>query len=211
MTGGLTQLPICPFPPLPWWCAAVDGNVGLDGVENYPKRTFRNRYWIMQSTGPVHVTVPVERRGGRPRPQDQTMRILGEPNRKAWQALKSAYGRAPYFEEMSGELESIFLSGADGLGEWNRSTIAWAAGWLGLAVPLDVSPHEHVIQDHRQAMSTWTRATEEMGIRWSHVWQDRQQDIPYAQLGILDVLLHLGPEAATCIKPIPRNESRRLE
>lgn len=181
----------------------------LDGLEHYPKRTFRNRLYLMQSTGAVSVTVPVERRGGRPRPQDQTFRVLGEPGRKSWQAIKSAYGRAPYFEEMADELEALFLRGPESLGHWNRATIDWAAQWLGVKVPLDVTPEAHVVCDHGVSMLDWQQSLQVQGSRWAHVWEDRHPKIPFTQLSILDLLLHLGPEAAGWIKPIPQSESRR--
>lgn len=196
-----TLLPLCPFPPLPWWGAVLGGHVLLDGLEHYPKRTFRNRYHIMQSTGVVCHTVPVERRGGRPRPQDETMRMTGEPDRKAWQAVKTAYGRTPYFEEMAGELEVLFRSGPETLGGWNRATMAWASSWLGIAVPLDATPQQRLDSSPCSMMNLVASAAVHMRPSWPHVWQDRQPLIPYAQLGILDLLLHLGPEAAGLITP----------
>ena len=86
----------------------MSGGARLDGLEHYPKRTFRNRFTLMQSTGTLELSLPVEKRGGRPRSQDETMRITGEPDRKAWQAVRTAYGRAPFFEEMEEELEALF-------------------------------------------------------------------------------------------------------
>ncbi|MCH1581726.1 MAG: WbqC family protein [Flavobacteriales bacterium] len=200
-----TLLPLCPFPPLPWWGAVLSGDVMLDGLEHYPKRTFRNRYHIMQSTGVVCQTVPVERRGGRPRPQDDTMRITGEPDRKAWQAVKTAYGRTPYFEEMSGELEDLFRNGPASLGGWNRATMAWAGSWLGIAVPLDATPDQRRVSPPCSMMNLMASAVVHMRPRWPHVWQDRQPHIPYENLGILDLLLHLGPEAAGLITPTSPN------
>ncbi len=175
--------------------------IRLDGLEHYPKRTFRNRYTLLQSTGPLEISVPVERRGGRPRAQDETLRIGGDHDRKAWQAVRTAYGRAPFFEEMEDELLGLYRNGPETLGGWNRATISWAASWLGIEVPADVAASEYPETEATPVVPL----TSPLGAiqHWPHVWQDRLSDIPYARLGILDVLVHLGPGAAGAIKPIP--------
>ena len=190
----------------------MSGQVKLDGLEHYPKRTFRNRYTLMQSTGPLEMTVPVERRGGRPRPQDDTRRITGDDDRKAWQALKTAYGRAPFFEEMESELHSLYQDGPEMLGGWNRATIQWASSWLGITIPGDVTAQEYSNTEAALVSPMWPSALNQT-CTWTHVWQDRNAEIPFERLGILDLLLHLGPESALMIKPIlpsefPRPESR---
>ena len=127
-------IPLCPFPPIPWWGMVLGGGVRLDGLEHYQKRSFRNRYTIMSSTGTLNLTVPVEKRGGNPRPQHQTMRVTGEPDRKAWQAVRTAYGRAPYFRGNGGRTGGALLAGArERWADWNRATVAWAAAWLGIS------------------------------------------------------------------------------
>ena len=207
MNRGIHRLPLCPFPPVLWWSLALSGDVRLDGLEHYPKRTFRNRYTLLQSTGPLDITVPVERRGGRPRCQDETARIVVDSDRKAWQAVKTAYGRAPYFEEIGAELEALFLLGPDSLGAWNRQTIKWASTWLGIQVPADVTPEEYRMTAPTTVMPFGAASSDALGSGWPHVWKDRQSRIPYFKLGILDLILHLGPEASSQIKPIPPSGS----
>lgn len=209
MKPGLHRLPLCPFPPVPWWGAAMSGGARLDGLEHYPKRTFRNRFTLMQSTGTLELSLPVEKRGGRPRSQDETMRITGEPDRKAWQAVRTAYGRAPFFEEMEEELEALFKNGPGSLGGWNRATMQWAATWLGISVPSDVTPAEYAESTETSMMSLMASAVVFSDVSWSHVWHDRQPHIPFLSLGILDLILHLGPSAGTAIKPIPLSGSPR--
>ena len=201
MTIVPSRLPLCPFPPLVWWGAAREGSFTLDVHEHYQKRSFRNRYWIMTSNGPECCSVPVERRGGTPRPQDQTLRVTGDADRKAWQAIRSAYGRSPFFEEMAPELESLFLEGSASLGEWNRATLRWASGWLDIPVPNDASPPwqpmDATVGQEGDGLG------ESLSPRWAHIWKGRHHDIPFEKLGILDALLHLGPEARKLIQPIP--------
>lgn len=210
MTGEADLLPLCPFPPLPWWGAICGKAARLDGLEHYQKRSFRNRYCVMQSDGLMQLTVPVERRGGRPRPQDETRRVMGDADRKAWQAVRTAYGRAPYFEEMADGLEALFLRGPETLGGWNRATVAWAAEWMGISVPGDVQAEEFHVVDHGVRMLQWQDGAAHGLVRWPHVWEDRHRDIPFERLGILDALLHVGPAAAEWVKPVPPSGSPHL-
>lgn len=198
-----------PFPPLPWWAVAARGAVELDVHEHYQKRSFRNRFIMVQASGPVSWTIPVERRGGVPRPQDQTRRMAGEGDRKAWQAIRTAYGRAPYFAEMGSELEFLFMEGPEWLGPWNRATLQWAAQWLGIAVPSDAAVRADIPVDHEQGQEGRIADWSGWGHRWSHVWEDRLSDLPHARLGILDALLHLGPEASRLLIPPPGSAQER--
>ena len=201
MTTVPPRLPLRPFPPLVWWGAALEGSATLDVHEHYQKRSFRNRYWIMTSNGPESCSVPVERRGGIPRPQDQIFRAAGDADRKAWQAVRSAYGRSPFFEEMAPELEALFLEGGATLGEWNRATVEWASGWLDIPVPRDAHPPWEPFD---AAVVQEGDGMEDARVpRWAHIWEGRHHDIPYQRLGILDALLHLGPAARGLINPIP--------
>lgn len=206
--GPIRLLPLCPFPPLGWWCASLEEGARLDAGEHYPKRTFRNRFTVVQSTGPLSITMPVERRGGRPRPQDVTARMCDAAvGRKAWRAVRTAYGNAPFFEEMADELEALFMNGPADLGAWNRSTMAWAASWLGLAVPKDAGPEERSTVNHAASMTAWQEEWAACHAGWPHIWDDRQTPIPHAALGILDALLHLGPEAVRWVTPLQQSGS----
>ncbi len=202
---GLVTLPLCPFPPLPWWCAALQDGATLDVHEHYPKRTFRNRMVLAQSTGLRDWTVPVERRAGIPRRQDDTRRIAGDADRKAWQAIRSAYGNAPFFEEMCDELEALFLEGPETLGAWNMATLEWMSGWLDVQVPLPEAKRLPLPVDHAFQLESWSKWWNLHHIRWPHIWQDRMGQVDFSKMSGLDALLHLGPAAAGRISPFPRS------
>ena len=202
-------LPLCPFPPLGWWCAALEPGARLDASEHYQKRSFRNRIGLMTANGPQTLTVPVERRGGEPRPQDSIRRSDGMAGVKLWRAVGTAYGSAPFFEELAPEIESMFLDGAQSLGGWNRAAMAWASSWLGVAVPPDSAGVEIALPDHRGSMDRWASEWVEGHAGWPHIWSDRVVDIPYGTLSCLDVILHCGPAARDWVTPLPSSGFRR--
>ena len=204
-------LPLCPFPPLFWWCAASVDGASIDVHEHYPKRTFRNRFMLIQASGQMRWTVSVERRAGRPRSQQDTMRVTGDSDRKAWQAVRTAYGSAPYFTEMEGELEALFLAGPESLGGWNWATMEWMSEWLGVALPPAQETRLDVPEEHQLNMESWSRWWSDSRPSWPHVWEGRIDALDFAAMSGLDALLHLGPEAARFIDPIPLSGFQRPE
>ena len=194
-------LPLCPFPPIGWWRAALSDGAVLDTGEHYQKRSFRNRLVLMTSNGVQILTVPVERRGGLPRPQDEFALAPGSDPSKLWRAVVTAYGSAPFFEEMAPELEALFLDGPDTLGSWNRKSLKWASEWLGIPVPKEAAIASQGLLDHEANLTEWC----DSGVGsngWPHIWEDRGLDIPHHRLSCLDVLFHCGPEARRWVNPL---------
>ncbi|RPG81920.1 MAG: hypothetical protein CBC74_000130 [Crocinitomicaceae bacterium TMED114] len=204
-------LPLRPFPPVHWWCAGAADGAQLDVGEHYPKRTFRNRMVLATANGLENLTLPVERRGGLPRSQFETRRVLADAD-KLWRAVHTAYGAAPFFEEMAPELEVLFRHGPDTIGEWNLSSIRWAADWLGAEVPAQASADDvdrKAIQHEAQDVVWAVRMADRMH-PWHHVWADRAT-LSWESLSVMDLLLHCGPAAAEWIIPFPSSGSRRPE
>lgn len=199
-------LPLCPFPPIGWWRAALSDGAVLDAGEHYQKRSFRNRLVLMASNGVQTLTMPVERRGGVPRPQDEVALAPGSDSSKLWRAVITAYGSAPFFEEMAPELEALFLDGPETLGAWNRKSLVWASGWLGISVPKEDATASQDLLDHEANLMEWCDSGAGSA-GWPHIWDDRRLDIPYHRLSCLDVLLHCGPEARGWITPLPPSGS----
>ena len=155
----------------------------------------------MTANGPQVLTLPVERRAGRPRPQHETMRSLGVEI-KLWRAVRTAYGAAPFFDELAPELESLFLDGPESLGAWNQAALAWASDWLDVTVPSHLTGPIEAVPRHGETMEHWTLAWAKNHRGWAHIWSDRGLNIPYAMLSCLDAVLHCGPEAKRLVSPL---------
>lgn len=204
-------LPLRPFPPVHWWCASLAEGACLDIWEHYPKRTFRNRLVLATASGPASLTIPVERRGSMPRPQVDTLRVVSNAD-KLWRAVQTAYGAAPYFEEMAPELEVLFRRGPKSLGEWNLETLRWSAEWLQCKVP---QSHEAAFVDRsgfsHEANDVMWKAKAAIALQpWPHIWTGRG-GLDFGELSVMDLLLHCGPEASRWITPLPPNGSLRPE
>ena len=68
-----------------------------------------------------------------PRPQVDTLRVVSNAD-KLWRAVQTAYGAAPYFEEMAPELEVLFRRRPKSPGN-GTGTLRWSAEWLRCKVP----------------------------------------------------------------------------
>ena len=155
----------------------------------------------MTANGLQSLTLPVERRAGRPRPQVETMRSPGDEV-KLWRAIKTAYGAAPFFDELAPELEALFLDGPQSLGSWNQTALAWASDWLGVSVPPPITAPITSVPNHAENMERWILAWDQNHGGWAHIWSDRGLEIPYARLSCLDAVLHCGPEAKRWVSPL---------
>jgi hypothetical protein len=128
----LTPFPIAPilphvltstayFPPLSWLVrAARDGEWILEAHENYQKGGWRNRCRILTANGPLLLSVPLQ--GGKHRQQSiREVRIdhTTDWQRRHAQTIRSAYGRAPFFEHYAAEILQAAVQRETFLWEYN--------------------------------------------------------------------------------------------
>ena len=99
------------LPPLAYfrWWRRVD-EVVIEAHENYQKGGYRNRALILGANGPLRLTVPLQR-GKHERLPIREVRIDYKLPWQAqhWQSIRSAYGRAPYFEHYADRLQPHFI------------------------------------------------------------------------------------------------------
>ena len=98
------------LPPVAYfqWWRSVD-EVVLEAHENYQKQGYRNRTFILGANGPLRLSVPLQK-GKHERLPVREVRIdhkLPWPTQH-WQSIRSAYGRAPYFEHYADYLAPHF-------------------------------------------------------------------------------------------------------
>jgi len=96
-----------------------------------------------------------------------------------WQTIRSAYGRAPYFEHFHQELESLFLKKHEYLIDFSTAVLSWLLHASGKqALITEGAGNEPVAADHTPAP-------------YRQVFSDRLGFYP--QVSILDKLLCAGP------------------
>jgi hypothetical protein len=80
----------------------------IDGYEHYVKQTYRNRCRILTANGVDQLSVPVQGSGKKILARDIRIDYSQKWLNRHWRAIKSAYGRAPYFEYYAEDYAAIF-------------------------------------------------------------------------------------------------------
>lgn len=113
-------------------------NVILEQYENYSKGSYRNRCHLASSAGLLRLSLPLA--GGKN--QQQPIREVKLKYDESWQnqhwtAIKSAYGKSPFFEHYEHRFLPIFQKKYEYLWDWN---------WDLLQVILDIISLENNIE-----------------------------------------------------------------
>ncbi len=109
------------------------GELWLEACENYSKGSWRNRCLIAGANGPQILSIPLRKGKNRQMPIQQ-VRIAYDEDWQAqhWQTLRSAYGRAPFFEHFAPEMEPLYHTRIETLWEWNLQLLRVLYNCFGL-------------------------------------------------------------------------------
>jgi hypothetical protein len=128
----------------------------LDDVQ-FQKNGFQNRNQIKSSRGWQWLTVPVQHHFGE---ELRQVRIARETRwgEKHWNALKTSYGRAPFFNEYAKELEEIYARPFEYLNDLNIALIDWATRALEIPTPLFSASEYGVVGEKTERLINLCRA-----------------------------------------------------
>ncbi len=97
--------------PISWYRDfRAAGNVTIDIDELYVKQTLRNRCTIAMPDGPQHLVIPVEAASSHVPIRDIRISEHGAWRHHHWNALRTAYGKSPFFEYYAEEFAPFYLS-----------------------------------------------------------------------------------------------------
>lgn len=167
----------------------------LEKCEHFVKSSGRNRCALATAQGWQLLSIPVL--GGR---SQQTLisevQLANEKpwQRQHWHAIKTAYGKAPYFEDYSPFFEPFFFRPYDKLWDFNSDLLSLCFRLLGLQKSLGIT-----------TLYAKEVASPFLDFRDVKYFSLREQT-PYYQgfsaqigflpdLSILDLLFHLGPQS----------------
>lgn len=195
----------CYFPPIPWFAIAMQsGNILIDIHEHYIKQTWRNRCCIATANGLMNLVIPVEKyRNHTPMHE---IRIDYSTN---WQrvhehAIRSAYGKSPFFEYYSDVILPMYEWQPEYLIEWNEASLNAIIETLSLPmvyensseyceIPGDQSDWRHIIAPGKMDSPKLPA-----GKRYVQAFEERHGF--QAGLSILDLLFCSGPESSQILK-----------
>ena len=133
------------FPPIQWFSKVRRYEHCLvEQHDHYVKQTYRNRCTIMTWSGPLSLTVPVERSEGKLLMRDVRISDHNHWRHIHWNALESAYGETPFFEYYADDLLPFFDRRWDYLFDFNMAIANTLCQLLDLR-EADLQPTTHYI------------------------------------------------------------------
>ncbi len=180
--------------------------VVLEQQEHYVKGSYRNRCLIAGVNRVQTLSVPLRKGKNRQAPIREVQIAYDEAWQAAhWQAIRSAYGRAPFFEHYADELFPFFKEKKyQRLWDFNFDLLSLLIKICGLQTEMKLSekyessPSELI--DYRGKIHPKKLAPRELQtpVRYSQVFEDRHGFIE--NLSVLDLIFCEGPAAANILK-----------
>ncbi|MEM9858630.1 MAG: WbqC family protein [Bacteroidota bacterium] len=193
------------FPCLEYFTQYFKYNtIVLEGHENYVKQSYRNRCYILGANGKLQLTVPVIH--GRKKIPIREIQIDHSQN---WlnihhRSLKSAYGKAPFFEFYFDFFESVFQKRYKFLFDLNYQLLTVCLKILGLTNSLKISESYLSNEDGR-----FSDLRDEINPKSSFYNRTFYQPKSYHQvfgkdfvnnLSLIDLLMNEGPNSAAIMR-----------
>lgn len=171
---------------------ASEDNVVLDLHEYYEKQTYRNRFEILGVNGKMSLTIPVQGQKGE-KILTKDIRIAEHSWRKQHiKSIRSAYGRAAFFEFYFDEIETVFLKKQEFMVDFSLEIIRWLRT-KGIPISHQLS-NEFI--DYSQKEIVLPNLDIDAP-SYPQVFSDRFEFVPH--LSALDLLMNLGPRSADYI------------
>lgn len=193
------------FPPIAWFSLAMQAEkITLDIHEHYTKQTWRNRCRIAGANGPLDLIIPVKTLGNHTAMKDVKMDYSTNWQRVHWHAIRSSYGKSPFFEFYADRFAPLFQQKPEHLITWNENCLKVVLSSCKMKIETKVSEDYIEIPNEEPDYRTLISPRAEMPLtlvptkEYIQVFQERhtfQQN-----LSILDLLFCVGPETVNFSK-----------
>ncbi|MBR1800185.1 MAG: WbqC family protein [Bacteroidaceae bacterium] len=175
-----SPLPTAYLAPISWYRSyRAAANPVIDTAEHYVKQTLRNRCTIAMPDGPQHLVIPVEAASSHVPIRDIRISEHGNWRHHHWNALRTAYGKSPFFEYCADDFAPFYLSRThDYLIDFNAALHELVSTLIDL---------------QQEVPATLQRSREGAPLPYYQVFRQRLGFLP--DLSIVDLLFNMGPEA----------------
>ncbi len=176
----------------------------IDQHSWFEKQSYRNRAHLLGSSKIETIIIPVV--GGKKKTLMKDIQIDGGQNAlvKAWRAVQSNYGKAPFFEYFAEEFHSIFSKNTTFLLDLNHELLTICLKLLQIDTSISFSNTYH--KENRNDKTDWRNL---LHPKHEEAVQKIYKTQPYNQLfgrefvpnlSIIDTLMCEGPASSTIIR-----------
>lgn len=194
------------FGSIPYFQAlAKEEEITFDLHEFYKKQTWRNRTQILESNGPMYLSVPVERPNGSQSTVKEVL-ISEDTNwrKDHWKALESSYKHAPFFFYYGPLIKNLIYQEEPLLYKFNHTIFLQLLEWLDLSIATSFSEKYIPPADANDPRVALDRKKFNIPQRpYIQVFSDKYAFEP--NLSIIDLLMNEGPIARNYLLPKERN------
>jgi len=164
-------------------------NVVIDLHEHWIKQSIRNRCEILTAEGIHKLIVPITHREQKQSIGEITVCHDSSWEIKHWRAIQSAYGKAPYFEAYSREIESILLNRPSSLWKLNQELLSLIIDAWDLPVRVEYTNEFNPYKEKDLRLAQWIERKE-----FNSYQQVFSYNKPFSSnLSALDLLFCEGP------------------
>ena len=191
------------FPNVAHFVAMVTSQmVTLETAGTYQKQTYRNRTNIYGANGKLPLSIPIIHSQSE-RQKYRDIRIHSEEKwqQRHWKSLESAYRTSPFFEFYEDDLRSLFTQPAEFLLEHNLNCLEAICSCLQFELTYNTTVvYEKTITDmvDLRSLALCRKESRFDFERYTQVFDQKHGFI--ANLSILDLLFHEGPNAINYLK-----------
>ena len=193
------------FPPVQYFSVLAQAKeVWLEAQEHYQKRSYRNRCHIAGANGEIRLSVPLEKGKHEQMPITEVQIAyqrdwFGEH----WYSIRSAYGKAPFFEYYAGTIKAWLWEKPERLFRLNTQLTLKLLELLQVDCQLKytemyLKQPPPSVTDLRGAIHPKKPRLQFEGPFYAQVFQERHGFLP--NLSILDLLFCTGPQASVLLQ-----------
>lgn len=176
----------------------------VDTGEHYVRQSYRTRTTIIGPNGVQDLSAQIIHGHGAKLP----MREVRLSRAETWpqqhlHAIRSAYGKSPWFIHYIDEIEHVLMNGHERLVDLNRDTLRLGMKWLGLTT--EVTTSEAFVEDTQGLLDLRTSFHPKKSLPsdvvavpdYYQVFADRHGFQP--RMSVIDLVFNLGPAARVAL------------